>query len=207
LPRCLKTALKRSKPLAYLLSFFLVTAFPAAAQEANLRLVYSPDRLAVQVGLTGYDGADVISAVDSGMRSRMTVVLRLYQKKGGITGILGDRLVQERREQFEARYDPFSRDYVISSETREQRYRNRGEFLQSFFSPPPMVFHRLPDGSQSSGYVLAQVRLEPMKMAPALRLLRFLLPHLTVVTPWKRLELAEGGTGTLRETYENQAGK
>lgn|GEM_PF-2111546 len=207
MPRCLKTALKRSRRLAYLLSLIFVTAVPAAAQEANLRLVSSPDRLAVQVGLTGYDGADVISAVDSGMRSRITIVLRLYQKSGGVTGILGDRLVQEQREQFEARYDPFSRDYVISSETREQRFRRRGEFLQSFFSPPPMVFHQLPDGSQSSGYVLAQVRLEPMKVAPALRLLRFLLPHLTVVTPWKRLELAESGTGTLRERYENHAGK
>lgn len=149
--------------------------------------------LLLDIALEPYDPFPVLNALHDGLRSEINFVARVYGSRRGIFRILGDRLLSEHGFRYEAYWDIFERRYVLMSEGAVERYADRNDFLDAFFS-----VSRLRVPLDEIGYdslpeeritVAAQVRLTPMKLVPALGILSFVLRDEVLATDWVRCEI------------------
>lgn len=149
--------------------------------------------LLLDIALTRYDPLPVLNALHDGLRSEINFIARVYRPRRGIFRILGDRLLIEHGFRYEAYWDIFERRYVLMSEGAVERFADREDFLDAFFS-----VSRLRVPLDDIGYdslteeeltVAAQVRLTPMKLVPALGILSFVLRDEVIATEWVRCEI------------------
>ncbi len=210
LQRCLISASRKSSRIPAVAAILLCVSLPVVAQRAEVRAVVAPRAVSVDVTLI-HDGATVIDAIESGMRSEVAFEIRLYRPLDGLAGLLGDQLVAEYHPSFVAFRDRFTREYVIESPIGAQRrFSSRDEFLQEFFSIRSFT---VPTGALpeiDDHYLLGRVELRPVKLVPALRLLQALRPGETIATPWQRLDLhrldrnrVESAEGERRQTGDS----
>ena len=184
-----RTASKRiSGPI--LLCVLLAAVNPSLrAQEAVVSARVGPRSVSVAIELE-HNGERVLQALDAGMRSEITYVIRLYRPSGGLARLLGDRLVAEYHPSFIAYHDPFSREYVIESAVGTlRRFESAAEFLEDFYTLAafPIPVNTIADIGRH--YLLAHVELRPVRLVPVLDFLGAVRAGEAVITPWKRLEL------------------
>lgn len=177
--------------MTMLLALLLISgAGTAAAQELVLSVTPHELRYTVSLKLTRYSGEEILASLAEGLRAEVNHQIRVYRKARGPFTFLGDRLVEQANPSLEAKWDIFSKSWVITgADGAERHYRDREEFLQAFLSYPEYRV-KTPITDPSSYYILAQSSVRSTKLVPPFSILSTLFPYGQSTTSWIRGEFA-----------------
>jgi hypothetical protein len=173
-----------------LATILVLGAGTAAAQELVLSVTPRGFRYTVSLELTRYSGEDILASLSEGLRAEVNHQIRIYRKARGPFAFLGDRLVEQANPSLEARWDIFSRSWVIiGPDGAERHFRDREEFLQAFLSFPEYLV-KTPITDPSAYYILAQSNVRSTKLVPPFSILSALFLYGQATTSWIRGEFA-----------------
>jgi hypothetical protein len=178
--------------------FLLSASVFLSAQEARLDAVLRGGRVYAAVEYLDSHFAergvsanqDVLSSMWEGLRAEITFQLRLYRRARGIFAFLGDRLVSERRVHQIASFDFYENRYKIQMDDRMVgEYSAEAEFLAAFYSLPETEIGELEAGGEADYYLLARVRMMPVKIISPLNIITLFSTDTVFTTPWVEAEL------------------
>jgi hypothetical protein len=133
---------------------------------------------------------EVLSSLWEGLRAEITFQLRLYKRNTGLFAFLGDRLVSERQVDQIASFDFYENRYKIQRGDRiAGEYAAEREFLDAFFSLPETEFGEIEGGDGEDYYLLARVRMMPVKIIAPLNIITLFSTDTVFTTPWVEAEL------------------
>jgi hypothetical protein len=133
---------------------------------------------------------EVLASLWDGLRAEITFQLRLYRRNSGILAFLGDRLLIERRVQQIASFDFYENRYKILKGGRiAGEYTAEAEFLDAFFSLPETELGQLEAEDGEDFYLLARVRMMPVKIIAPLNIITLFSNETVFTTPWVEAEL------------------
>jgi hypothetical protein len=116
----------------------------------------------------------------------------LYRRQKGFLGWLGDRPVVNLRQSRVASFDPFTNRYVIEEDGRAaEAFGDQGEFLRRFFVLADHPVGEIEEGDPGAYYVLARVRLSPVRIIGPLSIVTLFSSESLITTEW--VEQALGG--------------
>ena len=125
-----------------------------------------------------------------GLRAETVFQLRLYRRNRGIFAFLGDRLLSERRVYQIASFDFYENRYKIQRDDRVAgEYSAEAEFLDAFFSLPDTELGEIEAGNGEDYYLLARVRMMPVKIIAPLNIITLFSTETIFTTPWVEAEL------------------
>jgi hypothetical protein len=168
-----------------------------SAQEARLEAVLRGGRVFATVEYLDSHFAeggvsasqDILSSLWEGLRAEITFQLRLYRRNRGLFAFLGDRLLNELRVYQVASFDFYENRYKIQGEERPAgEYSGEAEFLQAFFSLPETELGEIEPGSGNDYYLLARVRMMPVKIIAPLNIITLFSKDTVFTTPWTEVE-------------------
>ncbi len=169
----------------------LLVPLAGFCQEASLSVRPQDGLLVSSLKLTGVDPSRVLDTLEDGLRAEVVFQLRLYQKKRGLAGFLGDRLLAERRVVQVASYDLFTGQYVLERDDGpKRRYAASGSFLEDFFSLRGLAMQGL--SGRGSGYMLGRIRLSPVRFIPPLNIISLFRDRVSLTTPWTEVPVQSG---------------
>ena len=118
--------------------------------------------------------ASVLEALRGGMRSELVLELRLYERRSGIIGMLGDRLVDEAVVVRTTHRDPFEDALVLEErvdgvERAPAELADESELLDELFRVRLPGIMALPE-KRGELYVAARYRLSPFELTAGLRI-------------------------------------
>jgi hypothetical protein len=161
-----------------------------SAQRIEAVVSQSAEGTLVSLRVRGVEADTVLEPLGSGLESEIEYVVRQYTTTGGVTALLGDRLVAERRRVYTAEWDPFADQYVLRGDAEERgRFDEADALLRNFFSAAGITLP--PPTERDAAYLMVQAQLQPIRFVPALGILSILLPDDTIATPWHRVPLQE----------------
>ena len=133
---------------------------------------------------------EVLASLWDGLRAEITFQLRLYRRSSGIFAFLGDRLLRERRVYQIASFDFYENRYKILKDNRiTGEYTAEAEFLDAFFSLPEIDLGEIETGDGRDYYLLARVRMMPVKIIAPLNIITLFSTDAVFTTPWVESEL------------------
>lgn len=181
-----------------LIGFLLVICCAASAYtaEAEFNIRQDGDLLYVSVTLPEGLRPDVVTSLNSGLRSEISFEVKVYRQTGGFRSIFGDALVMEDHITWEGKRDNFGKSYQISGDTETRTFSDPEVFLDHYFSlsEHPLTFW--PEGG-GEYYILSRITVEEVKLVPPLNILTPFLHKNRTVTDWHRRDIRlEGGPGT-----------
>jgi hypothetical protein len=133
---------------------------------------------------------DVLASLWEGLRSEITFQLRVYRRNSGPFAFLGDRLLIERRVYQIASFDFYENRYKIQRDDRTAGdYKGEAEFLNAFFSLPETELGEIDMEDGEDYYLLAQVRMMPVKIIGPLNIITLFSSDTVFTTPWVEAEL------------------
>jgi hypothetical protein len=147
------------------------------------------DRIQVTCRIVGYDENVIDREVSQGMRSEIRFSIRIHRRFHGIRRVFGDAVLGEDTVIRSARWDPFRKQYTVTTGTVTREFENREEFLSEFLELSGHDLSCLTETEFDADtmYVTVRAEIEPVSFIPALSLLRA-LPHTgRAVTPWHRV--------------------
>ena len=100
----------------------LISLSAVHAQEISISIDRLKTGYDLNISHSDYPEEKIISALREGLRAEITYQIRIYRKMHGLLGVLGDRLIEESDPSFEARWDIFSKSYVLTDETGTEKY-------------------------------------------------------------------------------------
>ena len=128
-------------------------------------------------------GAELLEAIEAGLRSRVVFEARLYRSRTGITRLLGDQLIAELQITHVGFYDPLADSYILDRSRRQRggdeaageptppsSYQDRELFSQRLLSLHAELIGRLPDTTDDL-YVALRVRLQPVDFVAPLHII------------------------------------
>lgn len=166
---------------------------PAFAEAAELSVVAraASGSLAVDAEIREYAGPSVIETVHEGLKAEVRFSIQVYREETGVSGLLGDTLVAERRPHHIARWDPFGRMYVVEHhDGRETSAIEKEGYLKAFLS-----LHGFPlpadlfDGG-GSYYLMCRAEVVPVRLVPALGILSVFTDRQIQRTDWVRVPVS-----------------
>ena len=132
----------------------------------------------------------VLASLWDGLRAEITFQLRLYRRSSGVFAFLGDRLLRERQVYQVASFDFYENRYKILRDNRiTGEYAAETEFLDAFFSLPEIDLGEIETGDGGDYYLLARVRMMPVKIIPPLNIITLFSTDTVFTTPWVEAEL------------------
>lgn len=132
----------------------------------------------------------VLASLWDGLRAEITFQLRLYRRSSGVFAFLGDRLLRERQVYQVASFDFYENRYKILRDNRiTGEYAAETEFLDAFFSLPEIDLGEINTGDGGDYYLLARVRMMPVKIIPPLNIITLFSTDTVFTTPWVEAEL------------------
>lgn len=132
----------------------------------------------------------VLASLWDGLRAEITFQLRLYRRSSGVFAFLGDRLLRERQVDQVALFDFYENRYKILRDNRiTGEYAAETEFLDAFFSLPEIDLGEINTGDGGDYYLLARVRMMPVKIIPPLNIITLFSTDTVFTTPWVEAEL------------------
>jgi hypothetical protein len=132
----------------------------------------------------------VLASLWDGLRAEITFQLRLYRRSSGVFAFLGDRLLHERQVYQVASFDFYENRYKILRDDRiTGEYAAETEFLDAFFSLPEIELGEISTGDGGDYYLLARVRMMPVKIIPPLNIITLFSTDTVFTTPWVEAEL------------------
>lgn len=173
-----------------LILFLLTASVFLSAQEARLDTVLRGGRVYAAVEYLDSHSQEVLSSMWEGLRAEITFQLRLYRRSSGIFAFLGDRLISERRVYQIASFDFYENHYKIQMGDRMAgEYSAEAEFLAAFFSLPETELGEVQVGDEGDYYLLARVRMMPVKIVSPLNIITLFSTDTVFTTPWVEAEL------------------
>jgi hypothetical protein len=140
---------------------------------------------------------DLLRSLQDGFTAEVEFRIQVYRRNQGILKLFGDNLLVEHNPTQSARWDPFYKQYIITTHREETVvYKNEEHFLTAFLS---LEEYRIRDrfGEPGRHYILVQTMLNTMKMTPPLTILSPFLTSQKRSTQWKRIDLRKAG-GTVQ---------
>jgi hypothetical protein len=132
---------------------------------------------------------DVLDSLWEGLRAEITFQLRLYRRNSGPFAFLGDRLLDERRVYQIASFDFYENRYKIQRDDQEAvEYEGEAEFLDAFFSLPETELGEIETEKRQDYYLLARVRMMPVKIIAPLNIITLFSSDTVFTTPWVEAE-------------------
>ena len=133
---------------------------------------------------------EVLSSLWDGLKAEITFQLRLYRRNSGLFAFLGDRLLAERRVVQIASFDFYENRYKIQrGDGTAGEYAAETEFLDAFFSLPETELGNIEVGDGEDCYLLARVRMMPVKLIGPLNIITLFSSDTVFTTPWVEAEL------------------
>ena len=143
-------------------------------------------------------GSDGLPAtLRDGLESRISFRLRCYERRPGLSGLLGDELLAERVVNRVAFYDGFDRRFVVETDGESASYADEAGFLTAFFALHGVELAgagRAPaaSGGTPSRYVAAMAQYDPVLLSPPLTILTLFRVAARLTTPWVRRDVPPG---------------
>jgi hypothetical protein len=133
---------------------------------------------------------DVLASLWQGLRAEITFQIRLYKRSERLFAFLGNRLVAEKRVYQTASFDFFEHRYRIQRDGENLGvYGGEAEFLDAFFSLPQIELGDINSSDVRKHYLLARVRMMPVKIIAPLNIITLFSTQTTFTTPWIKAEL------------------
>jgi len=133
---------------------------------------------------------EVLASLWDGLRAEITFQLRLYRRNQGFFAFLGDRLHSEKRVSQVASFDFFENRYKIQRDGRiVGAYASEAKFLDAFFSLPRTEIAELDGGIEEDHYLMARVRMMPVKIIAPLSIITLFSSESSFATPWIEVDL------------------
>lgn len=135
-------------------------------------------------------GHEVLASLWDGLRAEITFQFRLYRRTRGFFSFLGDRLHSEKRLSQVASFDFFENRYKIQRDGRiVGSYRSEAEFLEAFFTLPQTEITELGGQMEVDYYLMARVRMMPVKIITPLNIITLFSSESSFTTPWIEADL------------------
>jgi hypothetical protein len=167
-----------------------LTSGYAYAQEARLDAVLRGDKVYAAVQYMGSHSQRVLASLGDGLRAEITFQLRLYKRSSGIFSFIGDRLLHEKRVQKIASFDFYENRYKIrKGYSVAGEYAAGEEFVEAFFSLPETELGEIEIEEGEDYYLLARVRMMPVKIIAPLNIITLFSSETVFTTPWVEAEL------------------
>ena len=188
---CSKTSSRRSKAKIPLILLLLVACSSCLyAQQARLDAALRGEKVYAAVEYLESHSQEVLASLWDGLRSEITFQLRLYRRSKRPFTFLGDRLLVERRVYQTASFDFFGNRYKIQRDGENVgEYEGEAEFLDSFFSLPEIELGKIDPNDEREHYLLARVRMMPVKIIAPLNIISLFSSETAFTTPWIEAEL------------------
>jgi hypothetical protein len=188
---CSKPNSRRSNAKTHvILILLLLASVYGSAQEARLDAVLRDQKVYGAVEYLDSHSQAVLASLWEGLRAEITFQLRLYKRNRGILAFLGDRLLSERRVYQIASFDFYENRYKIQrDDSITGKYTAEAEFLDAFFSLPETELGEIDAGDGGDYYLLARVRMMPVKIIAPLNIITLFSTETVFTTPWIEAEL------------------
>jgi hypothetical protein len=182
----------KAKTPVILILLLLASAY-GSAQEARLDAVLRGRKVYGAIEYLDSHGQEVLASLWDGLRAEITFQLRFYRRNSGIFAFLGDRLLNERRVYQTASFDFYENRFKIQRDDRIiGKYAGEMEFLDAFFSLPQTELGEIETGGTGDAgdyYLLARVRMMPVKIIAPLNIITLFSTETVFTTPWVEAEL------------------
>lgn len=176
-----------------ILILLLLTSAYGFAQEARLDTALRGRKVYGAVAYQDSHSQEVLASMWEGLRAEIVFQLRLYRRNRGIFAFLGDRLLSERRVYQIASFDFYENRYEIQRDDRlAGEYSAEAEFLDAFFFLPETELGEIEALSgldAADYYLLARVRMMPVKIIAPLNIITLFSSDTVFTTPWVETEL------------------
>jgi hypothetical protein len=160
------------------------------AQEARLDAVLRGRTVFGAVEYVGPHSQQVLASLWDGLRAEITFQLRLYKRSSGVFAFIGDRLLHEKRVYKIASFDFYENRYKIrKGDSVEGEYAAETEFLDAFYSLRETELGEIEIGDRGDYYLLARVRMMPVKIIAPLNIITLFSSETVFTTPWVEAEL------------------
>lgn len=172
-----------------LMCFNGVLEVPAETKEFSLSVKKTQSRYVVDVWVTEFSREDFFTAINDGMRSQITYILRLYREIEGFFSFFGDALIWEEKITYEAGWDNFTNTYFINFPWGERReYKNSRNLAEDFFRLEAYSIRAdLLEGG--SFYLAGRAEFIQVKLVPPMNIISFFLRGNRQVTDWIRIDI------------------
>jgi hypothetical protein len=155
------------------------------AQQARLDAELRGQTVYGSIEYVDSHGQEVLASLWEGLRAEITFQIRLYRRNRGIFSFLGDRLLIERRVVQVGSFDFYENRYKIHRDGEPVgAYAAEAEFLDSFFSLPEIELGGIEGGNVRDHYLLARVRMMPVKIIAPLNIITLFSTRTAFTTPW-----------------------
>ena len=132
---------------------------------------------------------EILSSLSSGLRAEIRFDVRVYEKATGFFGFLGDKLVGENRTVYEAQWDEFGNEFLVTASNHSiYTFRTAPSFLAFFFA---LKSHEtgIAVPSRGSLYMLTNVGVNAVRLVPPLNMILLFFRSQNESTPWERTPL------------------
>lgn len=178
----------------------MLALLPSAlyADATNQHFTVSNGAVLASIQVVNPPAGRILGSLRSGLRSEIRFVIRVYERGRGFLSFLGDRLVGTDQVEYQARWDEFAGDYVITrldaAKRTSYRFPDAASFAEHFFGivDEETGIHVT---NHDHPYVLSSVEIQTVELAPPLTMIAAFLHDRLVSTPWARTPLlfAAGG--------------
>ncbi len=168
----------------------LVAGQPAWAESlSGPRYAVTGGQLIVSLSLHNPPAREILERLKDGLKSEIRFDVRVYQKTTGIFRFLGDKLIGECHPAYEAQWDEFSNQFVVTTDNHHTyRFATARAFVAFFFSLSyyPTAIRLATDRGY---YMLTSIEVDATKLAPPLNMISLLVPLDRHTTAWERTRL------------------
>jgi hypothetical protein len=188
-------ASRRSRALAGA-SFALLLALvrlaaptPGFSQDMDLTLADSAGSIRVGLAFTWDRAASLVDSLRSGLESRITFTVQLFQRRTGLFPLGRDRMLAEKVVVHSAFWDFLDERFVVEEEAGTRTsYESGADLLAGFLAVRDLPLFEQGRGARGL-YVTARARLEPVRLMPPLTLVTLVGAAATLTTPWVRKDM------------------
>jgi hypothetical protein len=177
-------------PLALLLALVRLAApAPGFSQTMELTLADSAGTLGVGLAFSWDRAASLVDSLRSGLESRITFTVRLFQRRAGLFPLGRDRMLAEKIVVHSAFWDFLDERFVVEGEAGARAsYASGADLLAGFLAVRDLPLWE--ERRDTRGlYVTARARLEPVRLMPPLTLVTLVGAAATLTTPWVRKDM------------------
>jgi hypothetical protein len=168
-----------------LLIAFVLASQSAAAQEAALAVHTDARGVVASVVLRQAPVERVLAALRDGLTSEVVFELRLYRRQEGFFAWLGDRPLATARVSRVGSFDPYTSRYVVYQDGRmAASFVDQADFVRYFLSLSDYGLGAGRSGDSGRLYVLARVRLSPVRLIGPLNIVTLFSSDNLVTTDW-----------------------
>ena len=168
-----------------LLTALVLAAQVAGAQEAALSVRTDEHTVVASVALRGAPVERVLVALHDGLKSEIVFDLRLYRRQRGFLAWLGDRPLASLRVSRVVSFDPYTSRYVVHQEERPAAsFTGQADFVRYYFALSEVSLGEVELDEPGRFYVLARVRLSPVRLIGPLNIVTLFSADSLVTTDW-----------------------